>query len=146
MILFLDACTIIYLIEAEAEFHATAVGRLRDLRAQFPCSQLAASRLSLLECLVKPTRDGETALIREYRGFFAARDLLLVELTAAVVESTIALRVCHGLRTPDALQAASALTLPTDGHRFLTNDRRFERVAGLRSIQVERPGPNRAPT
>ena len=144
MILFLDACAVIYLIEAEATFHARVVATLRDLRQRFPDARLAVSRLSLLECLVKPLRDGATELTAEYRAFFAAGDLLVVELDARVVERALRLRAGDGLRTPDALQAASALTLPADGHRFLTNDRRFARIEGLRLIDLgaaPRPGP-----
>jgi predicted nucleic acid-binding protein len=38
--------------------------------------------------------------------------------------------VLHGLRTPDALQAASCLQLGS-AHTFLTGDAAFNRVAGL---------------
>ncbi|MCG5516957.1 MULTISPECIES: hypothetical protein [unclassified Ectothiorhodospira] len=40
------------------------------------------------------------------------------------------IRVRHGLRTPDALQAASCLQLGA-GHVLLTGDAMFERVHGL---------------
>jgi predicted nucleic acid-binding protein len=40
------------------------------------------------------------------------------------------IRVKHGLRTPDALQAASCLQLGPR-HIFLTGDAAFKRVAGL---------------
>jgi hypothetical protein len=56
VILFLDACAMIYLIESEAAFHARVVVTLRDLRQRFPDARLAVSRLSLVECLVKPMR------------------------------------------------------------------------------------------
>jgi predicted nucleic acid-binding protein len=136
VILFLDACAVIYLIESEAAFHARVVATLRDLRQRFPNARLAVSRLSLLECLVKPMREGTAGLIAAYRAFFAAGDLLVVELDAGVLELALTLRARHGLRTPDALQAASALTLPADGHRFLTNDRRFARVSALAVVDL----------
>ena len=143
MILFLDACAVIYLIEAEADFHATVVATLRELRRRFPEARLAVSRLSVLECLVKPMREGTTDLVAEYRRFFAAADLLMIELDALVVESALALRARHGLRTPDAIQAASALTLPAHGHRFLTNDRPLERVAELFVVNLAGTAPQR---
>lgn len=136
MTLFLDACAVIYLIEAEGRFHASVVHTLRELRERFPGARLAVSRLSVIECLVKPTRDGAAALVMAYRGFFAAPDLHMIELDAGVVDLALTLRARHGLRTPDALQAASALTLPADGRRFLTNDRRFARVAALDVIDL----------
>lgn len=53
-----------------------------------------------------------------------------MELDRAVVELAAAVRVRHGLRTPDALQAASCLKLGAD-HLLLTGDAAFQRVAGL---------------
>jgi predicted nucleic acid-binding protein len=53
-----------------------------------------------------------------------------VELTRDVVELATVIRAKHGLRTPDALQAASCLQLGAE-HLFLTGDAGFERVAGL---------------
>jgi predicted nucleic acid-binding protein len=143
VILFLDACAVIYLIESEAAFHARVVATLRDLRQRFPDARLAVSRLSLLECLVKPMREGDAELIAEYRAFFAAGDLLVVELDAGVLELALTLRARDGLRTPDALQAASALRLPAAGNRFLTNDRRFAQVPALVVVDLgEVPTPD----
>ncbi|MDP2368845.1 type II toxin-antitoxin system VapC family toxin [Rhodoferax sp.] len=60
--------------------------------------------------------------------------LVWVELTKEVVELAAAIRVKHGLKTPDALQAASCLQLGAD-HLFLTGDSSFKRVSGL-SVKV----------
>jgi predicted nucleic acid-binding protein len=57
--------------------------------------------------------------------------LPIFELTKDVVELAAAIRARHGLRTPDALQAASCLQLGAD-HVFLSGDRAFKRVAGLK--------------
>ena len=64
-------------------------------------------------------------------AFFARLDLVWVEMTRDVVELAAAIRVKHGLRTPDALQADSYLQLGTN-HLFLTGDAAFKRVAGLK--------------
>jgi predicted nucleic acid-binding protein len=56
--------------------------------------------------------------------------LVWVELTRDVVELAAAIRVKHGLRTPDALQAASCLQLGPH-HVLLSGDASFKRVAGL---------------
>lgn len=65
-----------------------------------------------------------------YDAFFARNDLAWVDLTRDVVELAAAIRVKHGLRTPDALQAASCLQLGAD-HVFLSGDRAFRRVDQL---------------
>ncbi|GMV55258.1 MAG: hypothetical protein AMXMBFR6_10630 [Betaproteobacteria bacterium] len=130
MILFLDACIIIYWIEASDPFHARLMARLRAFRQKAPETTFAVSRLSWLECMVKPLRDKDRALVDEYRAFFDAKQLSVIELTAPIIERATALRAEHGLKTPDALQAASALELAGDV-LFLTNDQRFGKVAGL---------------
>ncbi len=135
MRLFLDACIVIYWIEAPEPFHARLMQRLRHLRELAPGSHFAVSRLSWMECLVKPRRERDETLADDYRSFFEARQLHVVELTAAVVERATELRARHGLRTADALQAASALTAGSDV-LFLTNDKAFRKVPGL---QVEIP-------
>ena len=63
-------------------------------------------------------------------NFFARPGVRWVELTRDVVELAAVIRVKHGLRTPDALQAASCLRLGKD-HLFLSGDAAFRRVSGL---------------
>ena len=65
-----------------------------------------------------------------FDAFFSRPDLVWVELGKDVVELATAIRVKHGLRTPDALQAASCLQLGAK-HIFLTGDTAFRKVAGL---------------
>jgi len=72
----------------------------------------------------------DSAVLTAFDAFFAQPDLLWVELARDVVELAAAIRVRHGLRTPDALQAASCLQLGAE-HLFLTGDTAFQRVAGL---------------
>jgi predicted nucleic acid-binding protein len=49
---------------------------------------------------------------------------------ANVVDGATRIRAKFGLRTPDAIQAASCLSL-ADEHVFVSNDRKFARVPGL---------------
>jgi hypothetical protein len=51
MILFFDACTIIYLLEAKSPFHEEILQFIQ----QHYDGKIAISSLSLLECCVKPT-------------------------------------------------------------------------------------------
>jgi predicted nucleic acid-binding protein len=94
---------------------------------------VAISDLSRLECRVRPLREGRRDVLAAYDTFFGAAGLVVVPLSPAVVDRATVLRARHGLRTPDALQAACCLAL--DGSaRFVTNDAAFRRVAGM---QVE---------
>lgn len=130
MIAFLDTSALIYLLESEAPFRERVRARLVALADEFPDLRLAVSRLTWLEARVGPMKRPSAGLLRLYDDFFVRPDLIWVELTRDVVELATAIRVRHGLRTPDALQAASCLQL-VDEHRFLTGDAGFQRVAGL---------------
>ncbi len=130
MRLFLDANALIYLLEAKEPHTSEVRRRLAELAGQHPYARLALSRLSWLECRAKPLRDGARDVLARYDEFFALPDLLWSELDREAVELATVLRARHGLRTPDALQAACCLKLGAD-HVFLSADRGFTRVPGL---------------
>ncbi len=130
MILFLDANIIIYRVEAVEPFNRQLFAAVQELVARHPDAGFAVSRLSMLECLVKPLREQNAAEIERYRSFFASSGLQIVEVSSQVVETATLLRARHGLRTPDAIQAASALSLKVPV-TFLTGDKQFTKVPGL---------------
>lgn len=130
MIAFFDASALIYLIEAKPPFAAKARAVLADLAKSTQRLDAAVSRLTWLECRVGPMRANDAILLSAYDAFFARTDLIWVELGREVVELAAAIRAREGLRTPDALQAASCLQLGPE-HRFLTGDRAFRRVNRL---------------
>ena len=130
MILFLDACVLIYRVEEVMPWNARVAKQLTKLRRKYSELQIAVSRLSYLECRTQPLRDGDEVLLARYDALFAAPDLHTVEIDANVIEGATQIRAQFGLRTPDAIQAASCLSLNTE-HIFLTNDATFRRVPRL---------------
>ena len=130
MIAFFDASALIYLVEGNPPFAERLRTELSRWAKKHPGAGAAVSRLSWLECRVRPAREGDQATLAAFDAFFARPDLVWIELHKEVVELATAIRVRHGLRTPDALQAASCLQLGSR-HVFLTGDAAFERVAGL---------------
>jgi len=130
VIAFFDASALIYLIESKPPFGRRVRQALAPLTEAHPDLGTAVSRLTWLECRVGPLKANDTTALATFDGFFACPDLVWVELTKDVVELATAIRVKHGLRTPDALQAASGLQLGMN-HVFLTGDSTFKRVAGL---------------
>jgi predicted nucleic acid-binding protein len=130
LIALLDACAIIYQVEAAAPFHARLAALLGTARASHPDLELAVSRLSWIECRTKPLREREAEVLARYDAFLGAADLTIVEITAEIVDVATAVRAEYGLRTPDAIQAASALTCGS-GTLFVTNDPVFARIRGL---------------
>jgi predicted nucleic acid-binding protein len=130
VIAFFDASALIYLIEGADPF----ASRLRKELAATAKKHLnlgaAVSRLSWLECRVGPMRANDSTTLALFDGFFARPDLVWVDLTRDVVELAAVIRVQTGMKTPDALQAASCLQLGGD-HLFLTGNGAFRRVSGL---------------
>lgn len=130
MTLFLDANIIIYRVEAVEPFNRQVLAMVKELVALHPNAKFAVSRLSMMECLVKPLRDQNNIDIERYRGFFSSTGLQIVEVNSQVLETATLLRARHGLRTPDAIQAASAMLIKGPV-TLLTGDRQFSKVPGL---------------
>ncbi|MFA7487696.1 MAG: type II toxin-antitoxin system VapC family toxin [Lysobacteraceae bacterium] len=130
MIAFLDANALIYLIEGAAPFAKRVREQLQTIAAAEPGLRIAASRLSWLECRVGPMKSGDTQTLAVYDSFFAQPDLICVELSASVIDLATAIRVGHGVKTPDALQAACCLQLGSE-HLFVTGDKAFGKITGL---------------
>ncbi len=117
MIAFLDASALIYLVDGEASWAQAVQATLQQLASEAPDLALAVSRLSLLECRVGPLRRGDQASLDRFEALFTLPDLLVVELSASVVELATQLRANHGFRTPDAV--------------MITGDAGFKRVQAL---------------
>jgi predicted nucleic acid-binding protein len=130
VIAFLDASALIYLVDGEARWAEATQATLHQLAVEAPDLPLAVSRLSMLKCRVAPLRRGDQACLDRFEALFAQPDLLVVELSASVVELATQLRANHGLRTPDALQAACCLQLGPDAV-MITGDAGFQRVQAL---------------
>jgi predicted nucleic acid-binding protein len=130
VILFFAASALIYLIEGHEPFAAKVRSELANAAQQYANARAGLSRLTWLECRVGPMKSNDITTLNAFDAFFARPDLRWVELIREVVELAAVIRVNHGLKTPDALQAASCLQLGAD-HLFLTGDASFNRVAGL---------------
>lgn len=130
MIAFFDASALIYLIEGKEPFAGRVRAKLAAIAQAHPRIGSAVSRLSWLECRVGPMKANDTATLALFDALFARPDLIWVELSREVVELAAAIRVRHGLRTPDALQAACCLQTGPE-HLLLTGDAAFQRVQGL---------------
>ena len=127
MRLYLDANPIVYSIEGVPAFRLAALDWVERAEAD---GVVITSRLSRLECRVKPLRDGNMDLLELFEGFFARKSLELVEVTAEVIEAATQLRATHNFRAPDAIHLASALAAKADV--FLTGDRNLARCPDLK--------------
>ena len=129
----LDTAPFIYLIEEHPRF-------LRVVEPLFVAIDTgrraaATSTLTLLETLVVPYRVGDVALAEHYEAVLAGgRGLRLVEMDRPVLRAAAALRARTAIRTPDAIQLASALSAGCTA--FVTGDRRLPSLPGLRVLAL----------
>ncbi|HGG58338.1 MAG TPA: type II toxin-antitoxin system VapC family toxin [Gammaproteobacteria bacterium] len=129
----LDTCVFIYFIEE----HERYFDIVRPLFEAIDIGRLAAvtSSLTLMETLVLPYRQGEMRLLEEYQTILTnSHGLKMAGLSLAVLNIAASLRARTGMRTPDALQIASAVHNRCTA--FVTNDRRLPNAAGLPIIQI----------
>ena len=128
---YVDACTLIYSVERIEPF-CTTVAPMWDALRNGRIA-IITSAISLLEVLVKPIRDDNTALVDQYKSVLTqATGLSCVPLTMPLMEEAARLRAFLNLKTPDAIHAASALE--SECVLFVTNDTVFKRVPGLNVV------------
>jgi uncharacterized protein len=126
--IYVDAGIIIRLIEGSAGVRKPIEERLERLRSQERF--IVTSRLSRLECRCKPLRDKNHRLLLLYDSFFTGPEVDVVDIGEAVVEMATNLRAASGLKTPDAIHAATALLAGVT--EFWTADRDFRRCPELK--------------
>lgn len=84
------------------------------------------------EALVKPTIDGDIALIADYEIFLADQQWLTIG--DAEFDRALALRARHKIKTPDALHLATAMQ--HDCIEFWTNDERLQQAATGLTVNI----------
>ena len=125
--IYLDANGFIYSVERIEPYCSLLEPMWRQAQAgQF---EILSSELVLLETLIKPLRQGDTILESLFRSLLNALEVRLIPATAPIWEHAARLRATTGLKTPDALHAATAFA--TGSKLFLTNDPDYRRVPDL---------------
>jgi len=130
----LDSSIFIYQLEANPRY-------LPLTGAVFVALESAAhtavtSTVTWTELLVPAYRSSQQKRINQYIGLFSTfphlewivPDLVIADLAAR-------LRARHNLKTPDALQAATAIQ--SGATLFITNDRAFRRIPDLHSLILD---------
>lgn len=84
---------------------------------------VATSELSVLEALVGPLKSGDERLAYIYEEFLNGTEIRLAPIDREILLEAARLRAKTSLRTPDAIHAATALSLGCS--LFLTNDSTF---------------------
>lgn len=123
----LDASGFIYSVERIEPYRTLLEPLWRQAQAgQFV---IVCSDLVVLETLVKPLRDADTAVESLFRELFDADEVMLIPTTRQLWEEAARLHATTSLKTPDALHAAAAQHAQCT--LFITNDGGFRRVPSL---------------
>ena len=98
--------------------------------AQSAVLTVVSSELTLLETLVGPFRAGDTAQAARRQRLWTKPNTRLLPISQDILREAARLRAAiPGLKTPDAIHAATALLHGCS--LFVTNDVGFRRVPGL---------------
>lgn len=128
-----DTVVFIYFIEEHPKF----LPLVRPLfqQADEGKREMITSALTLLEVLVIPYRAGNGLVADRYDALLTrSRGIRVVDLTRDQLRAAAQLRAATGVKTPDALQLAAALTAGCT--TFVANDRRLPAIPGLRVLQL----------
>jgi len=131
----LDTNIFIYQLEANPRYLALTDHIFSWLER--PRSTAVTSTITMTELLVQPYRDSDEQRVDEFYGLLSTYpnlDWLAPNLEIADLAALI--RAIHRLRTPDALQAATAVQAEATG--LITNDPVFERVKDFETLILER--------
>ncbi|MBV9388745.1 MAG: type II toxin-antitoxin system VapC family toxin [Chroococcidiopsidaceae cyanobacterium CP_BM_ER_R8_30] len=130
----LDTAPLIYFIEQNEAY-------LDLVRAFFQAMsqgdfQVVTSTLTLTEVLVHPLRSGNVELTEQYRDILLDQEsLMILPVAVEIAEVAAQLRATQNLRTPDAIQIATAMQ--GGATFFLTNDIRLATVPGLEVLVLD---------
>ncbi len=129
----IDTAPLIYFIE-ENPAYVTVVDPFFEAlqHGEFAVTSV----MSLLEALVVPLRRGDTDLARKYRDILSkTRGLTTMSIFSSIAEEAAKLRASYNIRTPDAIQMATATS--ARAKFFLTNDKRLPSLPGLQVLVLD---------
>ncbi|NDJ20288.1 PIN domain-containing protein [Nostoc sp. B(2019)] len=126
--IYVDTSVVIYTIEgSNPEYYSL----LQPLWLKFQLGELEiiSSELILMEALVLPLRNANNSLIQAYESLLISSEVQLISISEIVLRQAASLRATTNLKTPDAIHAATALSV--NCNQFITNDKGFRNVPGL---------------
>ncbi|MGH8134307.1 MAG: type II toxin-antitoxin system VapC family toxin [Steroidobacteraceae bacterium] len=128
-----DTVVFIYFIEEHPRFSPVVEPLFSE--ADRGNRELVTSALTLLEVMVVPYRVGNLALAERYEQLLTrSRGIRLINISRDQLRAAAQLRATAGIKAPDALQLAAALTAGCT--TFVTNDRRIPVIPGTRILQL----------
>lgn len=125
--IYLDTSPVIYTVEYNQNYFSL----LQPLWLKFQAKEIEiiSSELIIMETLVVPIRSANNALIAKYEQLLLSSEMRLFPISQAVLRQAATLRATTNIKTPDAIHAATALSVTCT--QFITNDKGFRNVSGL---------------
>ena len=130
----LDTSVFIYHLEANPKYLAQTKAIFSWL--ELPQSQAVTSTITMTELLVLPYREDDQQGVEDFYGLLSTYpNLNWIAPNLQIADLAARIRALHGLKTPDSLQAATAIN--EEATAFLTNDRVFERIPDFETLILD---------
>ncbi len=127
-LVYIDTDIVIYSVEKIEPY--SSLLRPMWLAAQAGQITLISSELLLLETLVKPIQNADVTLETTFRNLLLATpEFRLISIDISILDKAAHLQAETGVKTPDAIHAATALL--AECQLFLSNDKGFRRIPDL---------------
>lgn len=129
-----DTAPIIYFVEANPKYDALVTTIFERVENEEMTG--ITSVISLCEVLIHPLRNQNINLKQRYLDILQnSPNFFTKSINLPIAESAADFRARYNLRTPDALQIATALENGCDA--FLCNDKGLKRVAELKILVLD---------
>lgn len=132
-----DSNIFIYAVESNERYAGFADAVFEWIEKPAHVTKVAVtSTITLTELLVKPYRSPDDLMLRAYHALLTRYPgLTWIPVDLAIADLAAQFRARHGLRTPDAIQAATALHAGATG--LVSNDPVFTRIEGFETLVFE---------
>jgi predicted nucleic acid-binding protein len=130
----LDTCIFIYQIEANPQY-VSVTAEIFNWLEQAACSGVT-SAITMTELLVRPYQERDNQRVDQFYSLFSTfPNLEWKVLTLEIADLAARFRADYRLRTPDAIQAATAAHAGATG--FFTNDFSFKRIETFETLILD---------
>lgn len=123
--IFLDTAPFIYYFEE----HPAYISKLKALfdNVYEMKTPVITSMITYIELLTYPEKTGAKKLAAKYRDSLTTSELISIyPLDFHIADISVKLRAKHNLKTPDAIQVATAIASGSD--YLITNDRKLKKI------------------
>ncbi|MFA9213373.1 MAG: type II toxin-antitoxin system VapC family toxin [Candidatus Methylacidiphilales bacterium] len=133
-LVFIDTAPLIYFIEGNSIYQNVLTQFfLANDAGEFP---LITSTITLLEVLVKPIKANEFEIVELYKNILTkSSGIETIKINNAVAIKAAEIRAKYNLKTPDAIQIATAIENSAD--YFFTNDERLKNIEEITVLSLK---------